>query len=49
MREVIFGMRMAAPAKERVREMISKRQMPIPLHTARLSYATYEMEIARSI
>jgi len=38
---------MDAPAKERVRKIISKRQVPISLNTASLSYATYEMEIAR--
>lgn len=44
-REVIFGMNMDEPVRERIRKIVATGQNPIPMRTAHLSYATYELEI----
>lgn len=44
-RQVIFGMHMEETIKERVREIVSKREIPLTFHEAQLSHSGYEMEI----
>ena len=44
-REVIFGMNIDKPVRDRIQKIIDARQAPIPTRKAHLSYASYELEI----